>query len=91
MENGDLLEELKYGDTFGFGYEFATGDIFFTRNGNRFPVALYGQFLPYTPSPNGVLSNTLNTTSPDVYAAIGVWEHRGTGQFWNTKIQVEAS
>jgi len=56
------LQDLQNGDTFGFGYEFATGNIFFTRNGGRLPNAFIGTYL----------SSSRDQPRPDVYAAIGV-------------------
>ena len=56
------LKSVKPGDTFGFGYEFGTGNIFFTRNGGRLPTAFVGKYLPSRPDDSGY----------DVYAAVGV-------------------
>jgi Ran-binding protein 9/10 len=56
------LQSLRAGDTFGFGYEFATGNIFFTRNGGRLPNAFIGKYLPTRHGETGY----------DVHAAIGV-------------------
>ncbi|KAG6813435.1 hypothetical protein H0H92_011132 [Tricholoma furcatifolium] len=46
------------GDTFGCGYEYHNGHLFFTHNGRRLPNAFEGIYLP--------------RTKYDVYAAIGV-------------------
>jgi len=56
------LKNLEPGDIFGFGYEFSTGNIFFTRNGGRLPNAFFGAYLP----------TSIEVPGPDVYAAIGV-------------------
>ncbi|CDO69865.1 hypothetical protein BN946_scf184884.g24 [Trametes cinnabarina] len=53
-----LLTRLSPGDTIGFGYAFALGTVFFTRNGARLPDAFTGVYLP--------------RPQHDVYAAIGV-------------------
>ena len=49
---------VRSGDTIGLGYEFHTGSIFFTYNGERLPDAFRGVYLP--------------RSIHDVYAAIGV-------------------
>ncbi|KAF8523286.1 endosome protein [Hysterangium stoloniferum] len=56
------LQGLQLGDTFGFGYEFATGNVFFTRNGGRLPNAFIGVYLPPRP----------DLPRHDVFAAVGV-------------------
>ena len=61
----DYLQSLEPGDTFGFGYEFDTGNIFFTRNGGRLPNAFLGKYL----------SSRHDDTGHDVYAAVGVSGH----------------
>ncbi|GJJ15878.1 hypothetical protein Clacol_010156 [Clathrus columnatus] len=57
------LDNLQPDDTFGFAYEFNTGNIFFTRNGVKLPIAFYGKYLP-TSTSDGVRN--------DVYAAVGI-------------------
>jgi len=59
------LQNLQPGDTFGFGYEFTTGNIFFSRNGGRLPNAFIGVYLP--PGPD--------LPCYDVFAAVGVSGH----------------
>jgi len=49
---------IRPGDTIGCGYVFATGELFFTHNGQRLPPAFTGIYLP--------------RPHHDVYAAIGV-------------------
>ncbi|KAF8581039.1 hypothetical protein K439DRAFT_1414762 [Ramaria rubella] len=58
----EYLRHLEAGDTFGFGYEFPSGNIFFTRNGGRLPNAFIGEYLP----------SRYDDPGYDVYAAIGV-------------------
>jgi Ran-binding protein 9/10 len=55
-----LLNKISSGDSVGFGYEFASGSVFFTYNGRRLPNAFTGVYVP--------------RQKHDVYAAIGVEE-----------------
>lgn len=57
------LQSLNPNDTFGFAYEFHTGNISFTRNGEKLSVAFYGKYLPIL---------TSDGLRYDVYAAIGI-------------------
>jgi hypothetical protein len=52
------LTRIRPGDTIGCGYEFATGSLFYTYNGNRLPAAFTGIYMP--------------RHNYDVFAAIGV-------------------
>ena len=53
-----IVSRISVGDTIGCGYEFATGNLFYTYNGLRLPNAFTGIYLP--------------RTKHDVFAAIGV-------------------
>ncbi|KZS92185.1 hypothetical protein SISNIDRAFT_479078 [Sistotremastrum niveocremeum HHB9708] len=52
------IQSISPGDVVGFGYEFRTGSIFFTYNGERLPIAFSGVYFPHQ--------------NQDVFAAIGV-------------------
>ena len=52
------LNAIQPEDVVGCGYEFKTGELFFTYNGARFPPAFTGIYFP--------------RTTQDVYAAIGM-------------------
>jgi len=52
------ITKLQPGEVIGCGYEFHSGEIFFTYNGTRFPAAFKGVYFP--------------RDKQDVYAAIGV-------------------
>lgn len=54
----NLLNHISPGDTIGCGYEFSSGALFFTHNGQRLPNAFTGIYLP--------------RQNYDVFAAIGV-------------------
>ncbi|KAJ8520668.1 hypothetical protein ONZ45_g2516 [Pleurotus djamor] len=54
----DAVQRISPGDTVGCGYEYATGAVFFTYNGQRLPNAFVGVYLP--------------RHMHDVFAAIGV-------------------
>ena len=54
----DEAASVRPGDTFGVGYEWARGALFFTHNGARLPDAFTGVYLP--------------REAHDVYAAIGI-------------------
>jgi len=52
------IQSISPGDVVGFGYEFNPGNIFFTYNGQRLPIAFSGVYFPHH--------------MQDVFAAIGV-------------------
>ncbi|KAF5326603.1 hypothetical protein D9611_000882 [Ephemerocybe angulata] len=53
-----LISSISPGDTIGCGYEFASGNLFYTYNGVRLPNAFSGLYIP--------------RNQHDVFAAIGV-------------------